>query len=279
MEYEYEDHEDGDGVGVDVLEYHEDGVGTGSFELYEDGVEVDKVEFFYEDGVDVDGVELYEDGVEVGGVEFYEDGVDGVKFYENGVEVDKLDYYSESGLGVDGLLAALATFGLFVFAFAVAVYVVNAIFLMKLLKNSGHKTPAAAWVPIWNTVSLMQVGGIKRPWIWALIFFGGNVVAGMIPYVGFIISLAILVAVVTVTIYLVKGVQAGVGTGSTGGIVLAILFPLIWVIWMAVASGKSKYDRDAAIREGSQMPFNWFGESDLYEPFGVSAPAAPSQHR
>ena len=186
-----------------------------------------------------------------------------------------MDYeYYGSGAEVAGLLAVLAAFGFFMFIFAVAAYVVNAIFLMKLLKNAGHKNPVAAWVPIWNTVSLMQIGGIKQPWIWALIFVGGSLVAGMIPYVGFILSLGILVAAVIVTIYLAKGVQAGVGHGSTGGIVLAVLLPIIWVIWISLASDKSRYDRDAAIREGSRMPWNWFGESDLYEPFGVSAPAA-----
>ncbi len=185
-----------------------------------------------------------------------------------------MDYeYYGSGAEVASLLAVVVVFGFFFFIFAVAAYVVNAIFLMKLLKNAGHRTPASAWVPIWNTVSLMQIGGIKQPWIWALIFIGGSLVAGMIPYVGFILSLGILVAAVIVTIYLAKGVQAGVGHGSTGGIVLAVLLPIIWVIWISLASDKSRYDRDAAIREGSQMPLNWFGESDLYEPFGATAPA------
>lgn len=186
-----------------------------------------------------------------------------------------MDYeYYGSGAEVASLLAAVVVFGFFFFFIAVAAYVVKAIFLMKLLKNAGHKTPVAAWVPIWNTVSLMQIGGIKQPWIWALVFVGGSLVASMIPYVGFILSLGILVVAVIVTIYLAKGVQAGVGTGSTGGIVLAVLLPIIWVIWISLASDKSKYDRDAAIREGSQMPLNWFGDSDLYEPFGATAPAA-----
>lgn len=186
-----------------------------------------------------------------------------------------MDYeYYGSGAEVASLLAVVVVFGFFFFIIAVAAYVVKAIFLMKLLKNAGHKTPVAAWVPIWNTVSLMQIGGIKQPWIWALVFVGGSVVASMIPYVGFILSLGILVAAVMVTIYLAKGVQAGVGTGSTGGIVLAVLLPIVWVIWMALASDKREYDRDAAIREGSRMPWNWFGESDLYEPFGATAPAA-----
>lgn len=184
-----------------------------------------------------------------------------------------MDYgYYGDGAAPGWLIAFMLAFSFFIFIFGVAAYVVNSIFLMKLLRNAGHKTPVAAWVPIWNTVSLMQIGGIKQPWVWALIFVGGSFVAGLIPYIGFFISLGILVAAIIVTIYLAKGVQAGVGTGSTGGIVLAVLLPIIWVIWISLASNKSSYNRDAAIAEGSRMPWNWFGESDLYEPFGITAP-------
>lgn len=189
------------------------------------------------------------------------------------------DYGYYGGAEPAWLIASLLAFSFFLFVFALAAYIVNAIFLMKLLKNAGHRTPIAAWVPIWNTVALMQIGGIKQPWIWALIFVGGSLVAGMIPYIGFFISLGILVAAIIVTIYLAKGVQAGVGKESTGGIVLAVLLPIIWVIWISLASDKSNYDREAAIREGSKMPWNWFGESDLYEPFGVTAPAAAGSYQ
>ena len=140
---------------------------------------------------------------------------------------------------------------------------------MKLLKNAGHKTPVSAWIPIWSTNSLLEIGGIKQPWIWTLLIIVGSSIGNMIPVLGVFIAIAAMVIAVILTIYMAKGVQAGVGTGSTGGIVLAVLVPIAWIIWMAIASGKTAYNKEAAIAQGSTMPMNWFGESDLYAPFGV----------
>jgi len=173
---------------------------------------------------------------------------------------------TEDSLG----LAFLGIFAAFAIFFAVIVYVVNAIFLMKLLKNAGHATPGSAWVPIWNQVSLAQIGGIKQPWIWMLVLFAGGFVSGLIPVVGIILTLVLTVASIILMVYIAKGVQAGLGIESIGGIVLAVIVPLAWIIWMAVASGKRKnYDRDAALREGGSLPLNWFGESDRLAPFGA----------
>jgi len=172
--------------------------------------------------------------------------------------------YGGYGGGEDAaFLAALAFLGLFGLLVGLAVYAINAIFLMKILKNAGHKNPvAAAWVPIWNTASLMEVGGIKQPWIWTAIIFGGSFLGSLIPGVGFIVSLAVFVVTVIVTIWLAKGLQAALRTGGTGGIVLAVLLPVVWVIWMGVVSGRERYDRSAALREGGTMPMNWFGDGD-----------------
>lgn len=165
-------------------------------------------------------------------------------------------------------LGALAVFTVF---FVVIFYVVNAIFLMKLLKNAGHRAPGSAWVPIWNQVSLAEIGGIKQPWIWMLIIFAGSFVAGLIPVIGFILSLVLLAASIILMVYIAKGVQAGLGIDSIGGIVLAVVVPLAWIIWMAIASGKRNYDKNAALQEGATFPMNWFGESDRLAPFGASS--------
>ena len=186
------------------------------------------------------------------------------------------EYYGGSGVETAIVLGIL----FFSFLFAVVLYVINAIFLMKLLKNAGHKTPIAAWVPLWNTVSLMELGGIRQPWIWALIFFAGSAIGGAIPVVGVVLSLAVMVAAIIVTVYLAKGVQAALGIDSVGGIVLAVLLPVIWVIWMAIASGKvQRYNVEAAVAQGASMPINWVGNSDVYAPFGLNAPAYAQGHQ
>lgn len=194
--------------------------------------------------------------------------------------------YGDSGGMTDGaVLAALGAFVFVGFIFAVAIYVVTAIFQMKLLKNAGHRTPGSAWVPLWNTASLFEIGGIKQPWIWVAVLFGGNFLGGLIPGIGFLISLVVLAASIVLMVWVAKGVQAGLGISSVGGIVLAVLVPLAWIIWMAVVSGKRKYDRNAALMEGGSLPMNWFGENDRLAPFGVaSAPAGnfyaqPQQHQ
>lgn len=190
--------------------------------------------------------------------------------------VDPYNYgYNGGGGGEDA--AFLAIFGAFMFVgflLAVVIYVVTAIFLMKLLRNAGHKSPAAAWVPLWNQVALFEIAGIKQPWAWVGVIFGASIISNFIPLVGIVISLAILAASIVLSVYMAKGVQAGLGINSVGGIVLAVLVPLAWIIWMSVASGKRKYDRNAALMEGGSLPMNWFGENDRLAPFGVAGTPA-----
>lgn len=184
------------------------------------------------------------------------------------------EYYGD-GSSAAALIALLMAFFAVFSIFAVAAYVVTSIFLMKLFRNAGHKTPGSAWVPVWNTASLFEIGGIRKPWAWVLVLYAGSFVSGLIPVIGSILSFGLIALAVVLTIYLAKGVQAGVGTGGTGGIVLAVLLPIVWIIWMAMASDKAPYNREAAIAEGAAMPMNWFGDSDPYAPFGVGT-ASPS---
>lgn len=179
-------------------------------------------------------------------------------------------YYSDSStedLGV--ALAVMFTVLATILFFLVVVYVVTAFFQYKLLKNVGHKTPASAWVPVWNTITLMETGGVRKAGIWTLILFAGSFVAGLIPFVGFFISLAIFVVAIILTIYMVKGVHAGLGKedSAIGGIILAILVPVAWIIWMAIESGKAKFSPERAVAAGGKMPMNWFGEGNPYAPF------------
>lgn len=176
--------------------------------------------------------------------------------------------YTTSGDGeIFGLLFATG-FILFMLAFAAVFYVINAIFLMKLLKNAGHKNPVAAWVPLWNTVTLFEVAGIKGPWIWVAIFFASGLVSG-IPVLGSIIAIGVLVISIILTIWMAKGVHAGLGFESVGGIVLAIFLPFIWLIWVALKSDSVPYNLNAAISNGNTLPIDWFKGGNPYQSFNL----------
>lgn len=175
---------------------------------------------------------------------------------------------SETGGGDSGAVAAvMVVFALMFAAVGLILYVINAIFLSKLLKAAGHKQPVSAWVPVWSTVSLMEIGGIRKPWIWALLLVGSSLVSG-IPVLGWFISVAALVVAVMLYIWIARGVHAGLGMESTGGIVLAVLVPVAWVIWMSIVAGKTAgYNRYAALSTGASFPLNKFGEGEPEKAF------------
>lgn len=183
-------------------------------------------------------------------------------------------YYSDSnpedlGLALAVMFTVLAT----IFFIGLVCYLVTAFFQYKLLKNVGHKTPASAWVPVWNTITLMETGGVRKAGIWTLILIGGSFISAFIPFIGFFISLAIFVVAIILTIYMVKGVHAGLGKDDSaiGGIILAIFIPMAWIIWMAIESGKAKFNPERAVAAGGKMPMNWFGEGDPYAPFALAS--------
>ena len=177
--------------------------------------------------------------------------------------------YADPGYGGDAAaLGALLVFGAFALLIGLALYAVQAIFQTKILRNAGYSNPVAgAWVPVWNLASLLQVGGIKQAWRWTLIVIGLNILGSAIPGVGIIFSLAVVVLMVILYIWLAKGLQAALRTGGTGGIVLAVLVPFAWIIWMGIVSGRERYDRTAALREGGAMPMDWLGSDDRNAPF------------
>ena len=144
---------------------------------------------------------------------------------------------------------------------AVISYVVTSIFLMKALKAAGHAHPVSAWVPLWNIASLFELGGIRNPWAWIGILFGVSFVGGLIPYVGFLISLAATALSIMLMIWAAKGVQEGSGLNSTGGIVLAVLVPIAWFIWMGVRLPKTGFSPDRAVASGATFPRKWFANS------------------
>jgi len=185
------------------------------------------------------------------------------------------------GFFIMGFLLVAATVASLVF---VALYVVTSFFLMRLLTNAGHKNPVAAWVPFWNVVAFLELGGVSKPWFWILAIFGTSFLASIlsIPLLSFAIMVAVFVVSVVLTAYAARAAQAGVGKGGQGGAVLAVLLFPVWVIWMSIESSKRPFDQNAMVEARRQFPFgDWFGESDPYEPFlqpaGTWTPSSPAQ--
>lgn len=180
------------------------------------------------------------------------------------------EYTTTGGEDFGGLLLLLGGLLLIFSVFLVAIYIVGAIFQMRLMKAAGHRTPGAAWVPIWSTAALLETAGLRGPWPWVGVLFGASFLGGLIPYVGILVTIATSVISVMLFIWAAKGIQAGTGLDSTGGIVLAVFMPLIWLIWMGVRAPKTGYDREAAIAAAGTFPIRWFDRvGDPRAPFSA----------
>jgi len=96
-----------------------------------------------------------------------------------------MDSYDDSGYG--SVWAFLILAPLF-FLFAVAAYIIGSWFLMKIFEKAGVQGKWRAWVPFYNTLIFVKLGDLN-PW-WLLILWGGTVVLGWVPVLGWLIGLA-----------------------------------------------------------------------------------------
>lgn len=93
-------------------------------------------------------------------------------------------------------------------------YVLSAIFLGMIFKKAGEPM-WKAWVPIYNSWTLLQLGGQNG--IWAVL--------ALIPFVNIVAAVFMYIAMYYV----------GKNLGKSGTFVLlAIFLPIVWLIWLAV---------------------------------------------
>ena len=98
--------------------------------------------------------------------------------------------------------------------FFIVGYVVLAIFLGKIFKKAGVK-PWVAWVPVYNSWKLLEIGGQQG--FWAVLSF--------IPIINIVAAVYTYIAMYHI----------GKKLGKDGAfVVLAIFLPLVWLIWLAV---------------------------------------------
>lgn len=97
---------------------------------------------------------------------------------------------SNDDYGVGVALAWLVLLPFFLL-FLVAGYVIGSWFLMKIFDKAGVQGRWRAWVPVYNTLIFVKLGDLN-PW-WLLILWGGAVVLGWVPVLGWLIGLAAFV--------------------------------------------------------------------------------------
>lgn len=140
----------------------------------------------------------------------------------------------------------------------ICVYVLNALCTMRILKAANHRYPAAAWVPFWNTVVLLELGGIRGAWAWVGLLYGASNFGSIIPFLGIVIMMAAIAMLLVTQVWYVRAIQEATGLQSVAGIVLSFLVPPAWIVWMAIRVRKTGFNRARALEIGATFPFPWF---------------------
>ena len=111
-------------------------------------------------------------------------------------------------------VAVAAFLIIFYVIFIAAIYVISAIFLGKIFKKAGLAS-WPAWVPIYNSWKLLEIGGQQGFWA----------VLSIIPYVNIVSAVFLYISMYHI----------GLKLGKSGAFVLwAIFLPFVWLIWLAV---------------------------------------------
>lgn len=115
---------------------------------------------------------------------------------------------------------------------ATVTYVVGAYLLSRIFKKAGLPI-WKAWVPVYNTWLLFEMGGHAGWWAIVLMIPGFNLAAAVVLCLAFY--------------------RIGLMFGKSGAFVLlAIFFPLIWLAWLAYDT--STWHRDAQLDPDNQTP-------------------------
>lgn len=120
---------------------------------------------------------------------------------------------SVSGTAADG--AMIIAIFITMIVMLIAIYVVSAIFLGMIFKKAGIES-WKAWVPLYNNWVLLEMGG-QQGWIALL---------SLIPGASIVTAIFMYIAMYHISIKF--------GKDGTLFLLLAILMPIVWFIWLAV---------------------------------------------
>lgn len=132
------------------------------------------------------------------------------------------DYYSSSSSlsssEAAGLAVGMGIFFVFMLIFVIAAYVINAFLLSRIFKKAGVEQ-WIAWVPVYNSWKLLEIGG--QPGWWAILAF--------VPFVNIAAVIFMYIAMYHIGLKLQK---------EGWFVLLAIFVPIVWIIWLAFDDSK-----------------------------------------
>lgn len=138
------------------------------------------------------------------------------------------DFYPSASNGVNADATANAAlvilFFTFYFIFLIVLYVIISLLMMQIFKKAGVK-PWIAWVPVYNSWKLYEIGGQQG--FWAVLL--------LVPIVNIVSSIYLYIAMYHIGKKLEKPGEF---------VLLGIFLPLVWFIWLAV--DKSKWNDGAS---------------------------------
>lgn len=139
---------------------------------------------------------------------------------------------AQNGAQVSEGAAAAALVGLVIFGFIAAVigYVINAFLLSRIFKKAGVEE-WKAWVPIYNTWIMLELGD-QKGW-WAVVM--------LVPFVNIVALVFILIAAYNIGLKLEK---EGVF------VLLAIFLPIVWLAWLGFDKSTWKGAKPAVAAAG-----------------------------
>jgi hypothetical protein len=96
-----------------------------------------------------------------------------------------------------------------------AIYVVTSLALARIFKKAGIEESWKAWVPIYNSWILLELGGQKGYWA----------IVALIPVVNLAAGVFMIIAMYHISLKLGK---------DDSFVLLAIFLPIIWMAWLAL---------------------------------------------
>jgi Family of unknown function (DUF5684) len=128
-----------------------------------------------------------------------------------------MDYYTTNQAETMGPAAFIMFFMFYLFALAIG-YVISSVLLARLFKKAGIEQ-WIAWVPIYNTWKLLEMGGQQGFWA--------------------VLALVPVVNIVSVVYMYIAMYYIGLKLGKEGWwIVIAILVPIVWLAILAFDDSK-----------------------------------------
>ena len=149
------------------------------------------------------------------------------------------DTYNDTATAAMVALFFAVYVGVLLFAVVIG-YVLTSWSLMALFRKTGVET-WKAWVPIYQTVTWLRLGGQNGMWGWL----------ALIPYVGVVTSIFIYIGMHKTSIAFRK---------ETGFFVLGIFFPFVWAFMLGY--GSAPYEPYLIAQRGYRLPLEGYGSYD-----------------